>query len=644
MKNLRYFVFLVLSLFIFNITCYAANEVDYDITGYYVDANLNVDGSMSVKEMILMKGSFNGYERRTKIKSHGEWYENSTVNFEASPIYNGTSIAGINVFGRKLDRKEKGFELVNKGGFKSFNLVMSAYTGQSNVYTLADNGYGKNIRMYHPNSSGTYAFLISYVVSDVVVIHDDVAEFYWNFIGDDFTDTLRDVEIHVNLPESDSSDNFKFWAHGELTGVINKLEDKDGNPSGVVATAPKIKSRSMMDIRMTFDKGLIEDSGSLNHSHVDAMSEILKIEKQRADDANFRRMVARIANFILNGLDIFYILLIFIFTLYLFFKYDKEYKSEFDQEYYRDFLDNYRPEELNYLMNHNVDNNAFSASFLNLIYQHKIEIINPEQEGDTAFKICDRSNLSSGETILVSMLFDLVGDGDAFTLKQLKKFTRSSSKGPRFASRFGSWKIAVTNDCKNKKIYERFNGLRIILILLACIGIGINFLALVWEMISPFVILAFILGIIFVIYASVFTRRSKEANEDYHKAKAIKRFLNDFGSFKGKEIPEIKLWDKYLVYATAFGIASKVEKSMTKLLKNAEINSLDTTYLSTNHLIFIGNHMDINHSINSSIGSSISSAVSSSIASSVSSSSSGGGGGFSSGAGGGGGGGGGGGF
>ena len=29
---------------------------------------------------------------------------------------------------------------------------------------------------------------------------------------------------------------------------------------------------------------------------------------------------------------------------------------------------------------------------------------------------------------------------------------------------------------------------------------------------------------------------------------AFKKFLNDFGSFDVKELPEIKLWERYLVF------------------------------------------------------------------------------------------------
>ena len=641
MKKLKYLLLFIATLFIFNITAFA-NEVDYSIKGYYVDSNIDVAGSLHVKEIIVMKGSFNGYERDIRIKSHGTWHDGDPINFEQSAIYNGFSLTDLKISGGKIDRDENNFDLIANNDFDKFENVSVASVGNKGVYTVSDNGsVAKNIRMYNPNSSGLYAFMLEYTITNVVVLHNDVAEFYYNYIGTEFSDTLQNVEVRVRLPHADTSKDFRFWAHGELTGESHAYVNENDENIGVIATASKIRASKAMDIRMTFDKDIISVQEFLNHSGVDATDEILKVEKKRADDANRRRFIARVANIFLFLIDIFYIITLFFLTIYLFFKLDKEYKADFDQEYYRDFLDHYQPEELNYLMNHMIDNNAFSASFLNLIYKHKIEIIPTADEKDTAFKIVSREGLTTPESMLVNLLFDKVGDGDAFTLKLLKKYTKSSSKAQTFASKFASWKRVVLSEAKKKNIYEKYSGIRTLCILLAIFGLMINFFAFILEMQLILTVVCGIFGVIFIIYASSFTRRTREANEDYAKAKASKRFLNDFGSFKGKDIPEVKLWDKYLVYATAFGIANKVEKNMTKLLKDQEISSLDTTYLRTNQLLFVNNSLNMNHAIQSSISSSIASAVSSAVASSVASSSSGSGGGFSSGGGGGGGGGGG---
>ena len=80
-------------------------------------------------------------------------------------------------------------------------------------------------------------------------------------------------------------------------------------------------------------------------------------------------------------------------------------------------------------------------------------------------------------------------------------------------------------------------------------------------------------------------RKSKKGIEHYAKWKAFKNFLNDFGSFSTKELPEVILWERYLVYATIFGLAKKVQKDM-----NVKIKEIDVSNMNNNTYIFINNY------------------------------------------------------
>ena len=140
-------------------------------------------------------------------------------------------------------------------------------------------------------------------------------------------------------------------------------------------------------------------------------------------------------------------------------------------------------------------------------------------------------------------------------------------------------------------------------------------------------IIAFIVTIIFIIYIFTLKKRTYKGNEDYHKWKAFKNFLKDFGRFEEKELPEIKLWGKYLVYASVFGIADEVRKSMKIKLEQINPNYVnlypDTMF---NYLLFT----NFTTNINTSAGNVLSQ---SQIANTTYSSGSGVGGGFSSGGG-----------
>ena len=97
---------------------------------------------------------------------------------------------------------------------------------------------------------------------------------------------------------------------------------------------------------------------------------------------------------------------------------------------------------------------------------------------------------------------------------------------------------------------------------------------------------------------------------------------NTPGNFEVKELPEIKLWERYLVYATIFGIANKVQKTMK--IKLDEMN-IDTTNPTIHDYIYFN---AISNNISSSMSDSVKtslSAVAQAAASSASGSGSGGG-------------------
>ncbi len=109
--------------------------------------------------------------------------------------------------------------------------------------------------------------------------------------------------------------------------------------------------------------------------------------------------------------------------------------------------------------------------------------------------------------------------------------------------------------------------------------------------------------------------------------KGLKHYMEDFSMLDKREVPEITLWEKYLVYATAFGIADKVLKQLKTVYPNLESMTSGNTYTCMNLMI--------NTNFTSSFSNSISSAMSSAYTSATASSGSGGGGGFSGGGGGG---------
>ena len=152
----------------------------------------------------------------------------------------------------------------------------------------------------------------------------------------------------------------------------------------------------------------------------------------------------------------------------------------------------------------------------------------------------------------------------------------------------------------------------------------------------PFFVVTIISAIILLIYTFIARKRTTKGATEYVRWVAFKRFLKDFGRMDEKELPEVALWEKYLVYAVVLGCAKKLSKTMKIKMETMNIDSSITfdPYTFTHFAV-------ISHAVSSSVHSAHAASSVSSSGGSSWSSGSGGGGGFSGGGGAGGGGGGG---
>ena len=55
---------------------------------------------------------------------------------------------------------------------------------------------------------------------------------------------------------------------------------------------------------------------------------------------------------------------------------------------------------------------------------------------------------------------------------------------------------------------------------------------------------------------------TQEGSDEKAEWKGLAEYMKDFSKLNEKEVPELIIWEKYLVYATAFGIADKAIEQM----------------------------------------------------------------------------------
>ena len=562
---------------------------------YYIEVNVLDTGDAEIKELKLMDGVYKGYKTSIRYKSNGlSKFDGSKSSFEGSDIYNASALTNVKVYDVKFTTTD--FSVINKKN-KEFVLVNSAKKGDYGVYTKTKNSEGVDIMSYQP-SSYARASLITYTLKDLVVVHNDIAEIAHDFIGTDYAEEINNLIIRINLPSS--SKELRIFSHGPLNGNNRIIDDKS-----VEITYKRLPKNNPVDARVVFDKSLV--TKATKKSNADGLNKILEVEKERANYANKLRESARKREKMLQTLAIIMEILLGIWLIgliaivYKFYnKNDKEYRSEFDGKYFRDFPEEYTPSTVSYLMNKSINNLSFNAGILDLIRKKAITIeeVTIDKKGlfknkqQKDYKLSRNMNfnldtLSTSEKKLFNLLIGTVGNGDYVILGDMKEFSKDYDNAKRLISGYDSWRYACESEAETEEFYENTKKEKTNCILYSLIFIPITFLALLCGSNMGRVLLMDLFGILAIIYFSSATKRTKKGNEQYHKWKGLKNFLADFGRLDEKDLPEIKLWERYLVYATMFGLAVKVQNAMKMNLERMNYSdSIDFTYLYFDNYYF----------------------------------------------------------
>ena len=590
-----------------------------DASSMYQEIDILENGDLRVRESIAIDGEYSGFRLTLSYKY-----------FDENKIYSADSLEVI-----KICESNKNNPIEDVGS--CFEKVSSASKGDSLKYTQSKEGNDDVFMLYNP-SNRRKAFYIEYILKNVVVKHNDINELRLNMIDSSFEENLDVVNIKVNLPKE--AQDLRAWAHGPLWGNIYL----DENKKYVTFTIDEYDASTAVDIRVTFDKNMINTEKVTN---IDKLDSIIEEETLLADEANREREEAqkeyeemlkkqeevrkrKIKTSTILSI-IWLIPAIFIFINY-YKKHDKEYKSTFTGKYFRDFPSKHSPEYVEYLISKNVTSTAYSASILNIIYKKGFLVEKTQREkGIIRKKLVDeyvfilnnkalKEKLTPEEEMLRSSLISMFGINDRISLQDIKNVGNSESASREFINEYNKWVNTVKKNAIKENFFEDTLSKKTIAILYACIPFILVFMYIEYN---PLVIILAILSIILIIYLCISKKRTKEGNELYRKWMALKNFIKDFGNFEEKELPDIKLWEKYLVYAHIFGIADELRKQMEIKMPNVEeyYNGLS-----------MHDYMVLNHIINTNVTTTVNAAISSAqskIAESNASSGSGGGGGFS---------------
>lgn len=592
-----------------------ATSSDLQINHLDFQVQINVDGSIKVTE-----------KWNIKINDTNTLYK--TFQTDKSKY---TEITNVEV----TDLTEGSNKPLRQTNQWSYHLPQGNYYGGLNQDNQFEIAWGVGLE----NRTATKVYEIAYLVKDAVAKYNDYAELYWQFVGKDFEIDAKNITGTITLPNHVASkDDIKVWGHTEdLNGEIyatdtNKIEFH----------LEAFRAGRYVEIRTLFPSQMIENTK--RGGNTERLETVIQEETTWANQANNRRKMKETTKQILAITINIGAIILTIFCIKSILKTRKKIKTSkklkptFEIQYFREMpREEATPAEALKVLkqqlngvNHSIWlGNIVSATLLDLSIKKIIDF--EVQDKIITIQILKQNSeeleKQKDEKAIFEFLKKAIKNGDGkITMKQLEKYIRKSqTEVLKLGTQIDTFaeQSLYEKELGDKEGNKQKNELTVYIILLA---IMIPIMIGIFVMLATFSMMAFgiiPLGIAMIIQLIMYCIQSSKTNvltkqgiDEQAKWKGLKKYMEDFSMLDKREVPEIVIWEKFLVYATVFGIADKVLKQLKIVYPNLE-EQFGRNHYGTMYLM-----------LNTNFSSSFSNAISTSMSTAYSSAT-GGGGGFS---------------
>lgn len=520
-------------------------QTSYEINDYIVEATLDISGNMKVREIIRVDGSYDSFTRNIMFRnSKLPKFTGLEEDFRESDIYNAGNVIIYHV-GTIEYKGALDFDAFSK----EIHTSDSSCVNKTGCYKQTQITDGVSIKMFNDEGNSETYYYIEYLLGNIVVLHEDIAELYYNFIDSSFNDNINKYKLRLILPNL-TSDEIKLWVHGAPDGKVSFLKNENSYYGGYLEMN-NIPQNTPITMRILFPKNLINvDHYFLKKSNVEAYYKILLAEEKVESETRPQRVDKSL--WVVYTTSVIYILLTLSIIVYIYIKYDREIKARFKSKYYKEFITDYDVTHIEYLFKKNITEVSFSTSILNMIYKGNIEY--KKMTGNNfELTLVNEDGLNNSESQIINILFE---NGKTTSLEEIKNYNNS------FIESYDIWASTLMKEARKNKFFIDNQALKMSYALYSLLGFMVILIHTSVKIFNYLTFSVFVLTLIFIIYIVFFTKRTRKGTEHYAKWKSFKHFLDDFEKFNEKKLPPIELWEKYLVYASIFQIEDKVSISM----------------------------------------------------------------------------------
>jgi len=431
---------------------------------------------------------------------------------------------------------------------------------------------------YLASDNETRTFKVSYTVKATGTLYNDCADYFQKYVSSSNVYKIREFSTIVHLPPGADRDNTAIWAHGPVGGSIRYKDEKT-----VELSMKNVPPGQYIEARILLPPEALPKSEKTVNA--DMYEELL----ERENSASAKSDCERIVNGIAGIAGIIAALVLTLLPVFIRINYQrklKRYTPKMAPPYYRELPSDIYPAELDYLYNHLTGKESVSrqmaATLLDLIHRGVLRAENVEEAGIFRNKhdirlipgSDHRDELARHEKILLDFIFGEVGSGtNEVNISEIEKFcSRKTTAQKAYHYYMEFWRRA-SKSAWNKGYFETERnalprGVRFLMPVYVALMVAPMALA---ELAAPlyqsplyFIAVGSVAGFLVNIVAGPKQKNmlTQKGEDELALWQAFRDFLSDFTTFDEKELPELIVWEKYLVYATVLGVADKLLKQL----------------------------------------------------------------------------------
>ena len=445
-------------------------------------------------------------------------------------------------------------------------------------------GYELICRLPQPTPRNI-VFVISYEYHGGLVVYDDITEFNYNIWGHNWGEPIQNLNANITflgVPNKtiNGEDTVLYWSHpfAYTTVFDDRVVNETANSKTInfMFNAKNIPSYTRCDVRIVSPRMESPDSAYVRIIPENGLSQIINEEKEYARTVYYSYIMMFIESvIILGGILV---------SIFIYFKYGKEYKTDYNGLYERELPTDTKPALINAIIKGHgkPDMNAFVSTIMSLVdrdYLSISEIDKISSRGKVSKEVILKfekqpdSNLDKIETDVYFFLRGYVVK-DEIVWKDFQKKLGSNDKFYNFLNK---WYASVSK-ASNFSSYFEHKGNNLI----TGAGIGVIVLSILMYFLSEIVapsniypstavvgLLCFLggfLGVGLILYPLIFKksmgRWTKDGRVFFLKWQNFEKYLTDYSLIEKYPPASIIIWDHYIVYAMALGVAETALKNM----------------------------------------------------------------------------------